>query len=79
MQKREIEMKTGHSSYQADIVREIKGTPEEYLPNLLQIVRIFRESVTLTPADESLKRGLREAILNQTQPLKELWTGIDIE
>jgi hypothetical protein len=33
----------------AKLILEIQQTPEEYLPNLLQIVRLFRESVTLKP------------------------------
>jgi len=31
------------------LILEIQQTPEEYLPNLLQIVRLFRESVTMKP------------------------------
>jgi hypothetical protein len=31
------------------LILEIQQTPAEYLPNLLQIVRLFRESVTLKP------------------------------
>lgn len=33
----------------AKLILEIQQTPEEYLPNLLQIVRLFRESVTMKP------------------------------
>jgi hypothetical protein len=33
----------------AQLRQEIEKTPAEYLPNLLQIVRSFRESVTTTP------------------------------
>ncbi|HEY9602807.1 MAG TPA: hypothetical protein V6C85_14435 [Allocoleopsis sp.] len=33
----------------AKLILEIQQTPEEYLPNLLQIVHLFRESVTLKP------------------------------
>jgi hypothetical protein len=33
----------------AKLILEIQETPEEYLPNLLQIVRLFRESVTMKP------------------------------
>jgi len=33
----------------ARLILEIQQTPEEYLPNLLQIVRLFRESVTMKP------------------------------
>lgn len=31
----------------AKLILEIQQTPEEYLPNFLQIVRLFRESVTM--------------------------------
>jgi hypothetical protein len=34
----------------AKLILEIQQTPEEYLPNLLQIVRLFRESVTMRSA-----------------------------
>ena len=50
------------SVYEKLLVREIKGTPEEYLPNLLQIVRLFRESVALKPPDVSFRQGWREAL-----------------
>jgi hypothetical protein len=33
----------------AKLILEIQQTPEEYLPNLLQLVRLFRESVTMKP------------------------------
>ncbi|MEQ8752811.1 MAG: hypothetical protein RID09_04730 [Coleofasciculus sp. G1-WW12-02] len=33
----------------AKLILEIQQTPEEYLPNLLQIVRLFRESITMKP------------------------------
>ena len=33
----------------AKLILEIQQTPAEYLPNLLQIVRLFRESVALKP------------------------------
>lgn len=29
------------------LTQEIEQTPQEYLPNLLQLVRLFRQSVTL--------------------------------
>ncbi len=31
----------------ADILREIEQTPEEYWPNLLQMITLFRETVTM--------------------------------
>jgi hypothetical protein len=33
----------------ADLLREIQQIPREYWPNLLQLIRLFRESVALKP------------------------------
>ena len=65
--------------YKEQLVREIKDTPEEYLPNLLQIVRLFRESVALKPAEDSFRQGWKEALAGETRPVSELWEGIDAE
>ncbi|MGQ9631040.1 MAG: hypothetical protein ACUVXI_12135 [bacterium] len=61
------------------LVREIESVPEEYLPHLLQIIRLFRESVTLKPAPASFRQGWKEALAGETQPASELWEGIDAE
>ena len=61
------------------LVREIKGVPEEYLPNLLQIVRLFRESVSLKPAEASFRQGWKETLAGETRSVSELWEGIDAE
>ena len=67
------------SVYEKQLVREIKGTPEEYLPNLLQIVRLFRESVALKPADVSFRQGWREALAGETRNVSDVWEGIDAQ
>jgi len=67
------------SVYEKQLIREIKETPQEYLPNLLQIVRLFRESVVLKPADDSFRPGWKEAMTGETRPVSELWNGIDVE
>jgi len=54
------------------IIQEIRNTPKEYLPNLLQIIRLFRESITLKPAELSFRQGLKEAMSGQTMPISEL-------
>ncbi|MEG4534490.1 hypothetical protein [Microcoleus sp. D2_18a_D3] len=40
-----------------DFLREIQQTPREYWPNLLQMIRLFRSTVTMKPgtADTSIK------------------------
>lgn len=63
----------------AKLILEIQQTPEKYLPNLLQIVRLFRESVTLKPApsDISEQKAATETLeanrlAQQHKALKEL-------
>ena len=70
-------MSSKYSVYEEDIIQEVKGVPEEYLPNLLQIVRLFRESVVLTPAEASFRNGWTEVLAGETKPVSELWDGID--
>ncbi|RCV64913.1 hypothetical protein C5S53_06390 [Methanophagales archaeon] len=72
-------MSAKYSAYEEHIILEVKGVPEEYLPNLLQIVRLFRESVVLKPAEASFRNGWKEALAGDTKPVSELWDGIDAE
>ena len=67
------------SIYKQQLQVEINQTPQEYLPNLLQIVRLFRESVALKPATESFRQGWAESMRGETQPVSELWDRIDFE
>ena len=65
--------------YREKLFREIEATPEEYLPALLSIVRSYRQSITLKPADESFRQGWLETMNDETLPISELWEGIDTE
>ncbi|CAG0928880.1 hypothetical protein TFLX_01120 [Thermoflexales bacterium] len=67
------------STYEKQLVREIEATPKEYWPNLLQLIRLFRETVELKPAAASFRQGWKEAQSGQTRPITELWDGIDAE
>ena len=53
--------------------------PDEYLPILLDMVRLFREGITLKPADASFRRGWQEVLSGEAKPVSELWQGIDAE
>jgi hypothetical protein len=64
-----------HLQLKEQFEQEIDATPEEYWPALLDIVRLYRKSVTLNPADISFKQGWQEAMQDDTLPLDELWTG----
>ena len=70
-------MRSKASIYEEQLMGEIRETPQEYLPNLLQIVRIFRESVVLKPAEDSFLRGWKEMKEGKTLPVSELWEDID--
>jgi hypothetical protein len=72
-------MATQVSTYAEQLVREINEMPEEYLPILLEIVRLFRESITLKPAEASFRQGWKETLAGETMPVSELWEGIDAE
>jgi len=72
-------MSTQIPTYEEQLVREIRETPREYWPNLLQLVRLFRESVLLKPAEASFRQGWQEALAGQTRPVSELWEGLDAE
>ncbi len=65
-------MNTYPSAYTRKITKEIRDTPDEYLPALLAMIRLFRESVTLKPADESFLQGWKEALQNEALPLERL-------
>jgi len=64
-------MATQVSACAEQLVHEIDKTPEEYLPNLLQIIR--SGSVTLRPAEVSFRRGWEEAMAGETKPVSGLW------
>ena len=65
------------SIYEKRIIQEIKQTPDEYLPNLLQIVHFFKESVLLKPSAQSFQQGWKEILDGETYPISSLWNGID--
>lgn len=66
-------------TYKEQLQEEIEATPNEYLPALLAIVRLYRQSVALKPAAESFSLGWQEAMSGQTSPLSELWQDLDAE
>lgn len=53
-----------------ELLREIEQTPREHLPNLLEIIRLFRESVTMKPAPSDAWAKAMEEIKNP-DPMKK--------
>ena len=72
-------MSSATFTVEEQFTREVKAIPPEYRPALLQIVRLFRQSVTLPPAEISFRQGWQEAMLGETRPVYELWESIDAE
>ncbi len=72
-------MRAATSPFAKELLHEIKATPEEYLPALLEIVRGFRHGVFLKPAEESVRQGIKEALAGETQHVSELWKGLDVQ
>lgn len=66
-------------TYKQQLQAEIEATPGEYLPALLAIVRLYRQSVSLQPAPDSFRQGWQEALSGQTLPVSELWQDLDAE
>lgn len=54
----------------AKLILEIQQTPEDYLPNLLQIVRLFRESVTMKSVRSQVSEQVMDEIKN-SDPVKK--------
>ena len=59
--------------YRKKLLEEVEKIPVEYRPSLFDIVRAFRESVTLKNAEESFRQGWQEALRGETQPAADLW------
>jgi hypothetical protein len=72
-------MSSYQTIYRDQLVQEIDETPDEYLPILLNLIRLFRKSITLKPAEETFRQGWQEAMTDETLPIEELWVDIDDE
>jgi len=72
-------MSVADSPYRTQVLQELEQIPEEYLASLLKMIRVFHESITLKPADESFRQGWQEALNHKTHPVAKLWEDIDAE
>ena len=66
-------------TYRDQVLAELETLPEEYLPFVVQLMRTFRESVTLKPAAASFQQGWQEAQRSEISPASTLWDDIDAE
>ncbi len=72
-------MNTATIMYRDQVLAELAALPDEYLPFVLQLMRAFRESITLKPAAASFQQGWNEAQSGETFPVATLWDDIDAE
>jgi hypothetical protein len=72
-------MTTAITMYRDQVLAELEALPDEYLPLVLQLMRAFREGVTLKPAADSFRQGWQEAQRGETSPAETLWDDIDAE
>lgn len=72
-------MTTPITMYRDQVLAELEALPDEYLPFALQLMRAFRESVTLKPAADRFRQGWREAQRHETAPVVTLWDDVDAE
>lgn len=63
-------------TYMCQVLQEIRATPQEYLPSLLHIIRVYRQSVSLQPAEESFRQGWKEALNGDTLPIDGLMSSL---
>jgi hypothetical protein len=77
--KQEGAMTTSTPPYREQVLAELDALPDEYLPFIIQLVRTFRESVTLKPAVASFRQGWQEAQQGVTYPIATLWDDIDAD
>jgi len=77
--RKEAFMSVLRSDKRQELLAEVEGLPDEYVPLLLQMIRAYRESVALKPAADSFRTGWEEAKAGETFPVDRLWEGIDVE
>lgn len=70
-------MTTYQAIYTDRIRQEVAQIPDEYLPLLLEMIHLFRQSIALKPAGESFRQGWQEALRSETLPVADLWTGTE--
>ena len=66
-------------TYRDQVLAELETLPEEYLPFVVQLMRTFREGVTLKPAAASFRQGWQETLRGEISPASTLWDDIDAE
>lgn len=62
-----------HTYSPSEFLDEIKQVPPQYLPQLFQIVHLYKESITKKTNLESFEKSWSEAVSGQVSDISELW------
>ena len=70
-------MQTPSISYYQQAIIEIEQFPVEHMPNLIKVIKLFKDNVVLKNATESFAAAWVDTISGNTFPVDSLWDGID--
>ncbi len=71
-------MKNKDAAHKQTLLREIGTIPSEYFPNIIQLIRIFRETILFSAASQNMRekkqkrytlRGLPFTYIDPTEPV----------
>lgn len=62
----------------AELLREIQQTPREYWPNLLQMIRLFRETVTMKPGAVDYAKAIDVTKLSKEEMIERNKAAIEL-
>ncbi|GLR72778.1 hypothetical protein [Agaribacter marinus] len=84
MQRSEAVMQTASSKQNDDpflsaLCQEGEQVPEEHRERLLQIVHLFRESVSWPSAKATFAAGWQDTVEGNVHPIDTLWDDIDVD
>lgn len=66
-----------HNYTPSEFLLEIEQVPTQYLPQLFQIVQIYKESIIRKNLVSSFEKSWDQALKKETSPVTELWEDID--
>jgi hypothetical protein len=68
---------SSHDYTPSEFIREIEQVPTQYLPQLFQIVHIYKESIIRKNLVDSFEKSWDQALKKEISPITELWENID--
>ena len=60
-----------------DLLNEVNDIPNEYFPQLIQIIHSYKEAVIKKNQVDRFSQSFEDAVLNKTKAVSTLWEDID--